>query len=146
VVAVLAAASLSRNPFADVGRTVSECDANRFAEGQEFHRITVDQLDFREFYGDDTDFFERGPKDFQVFSCTPPTDVESNTPFNPKSVDSARQGRASLFACCHTGKPNASRTSSENAAKAKDRAACELVRPVDLGDLVDLVDFVAGGL
>jgi hypothetical protein len=93
----LAAASLSRDPFADVGRTVSECDAIRFAEGQEFHRITVNQLDFREFDGDDTDFLERGPKDFQVFPCNPPTDAESNTLLNPKSVDSARHGRASLL-------------------------------------------------
>jgi len=34
----------------------------------------------------------------------------------------------------------------ENAAKAKEREDCELVRPVDLGDLVDLVDLVTGGL
>jgi hypothetical protein len=33
----------------------------------------------------------------------------------------------------------------ENAAKTRIRSACELVRPVDLRDLVDLVDFVPAG-
>src|SRR4051812_10399673 len=48
VLAALAAASLSRHPFADVGRTVSEVDAIPFSAGQEHHDITVDQFDLRE--------------------------------------------------------------------------------------------------
>ena len=51
--AALAALSLSRNPLADVGRTVPEFDAIRFGQRQERHGITVDQLDLREFEGDD---------------------------------------------------------------------------------------------
>jgi hypothetical protein len=114
----LAAASLSCDPFADVRRTVSECDAIRFNEGQEFHRITVDQFDLREVDGDDTDFLECDAKDFQVFPCNPPTDAESNTPFNRKSVDSARHGRA---ACCPLPHWQTERQPNrmENAAKAK---------------------------
>ena len=56
LLAALAAASLSRHPFADVGRTVSEFDAGPFGVCQEFHGITVDQLDLCEVQSDDTAF------------------------------------------------------------------------------------------
>ena len=88
---------------------MSEFDAIRFVEGQEFHSITVDQLDFRELDGDDTAFLERGAKDFQVFPCNPPTDAENGTLFNRKSVDSA--GHRAACRRSLTGKPDATRNS-----------------------------------
>ena len=72
---------------------MSELDAIRFVEGQQFHRSTVDQLDLRELDGDDTAFRERGAKDFQIFPCNPPTDAENDTLFNRKPVDSAGHSR-----------------------------------------------------
>lgn len=54
--------SLSRDPLADISRTVSEFDAVRFGECQQLHSITVDQLDFREIESDHAAFFERGAK------------------------------------------------------------------------------------
>jgi hypothetical protein len=56
ILAALAAASLARHPFADVGRTVSEFDAIPLGACQEFHGITVDQFDLCEVDGDNTAF------------------------------------------------------------------------------------------
>src|SRR6185436_752744 len=54
ILAALAAALLSRHPFADVGRTVSELDATAFGAYQECHGITVGQFDLGEVESDDT--------------------------------------------------------------------------------------------
>jgi hypothetical protein len=89
---LLLAPSFSRDPFADIGRTVPERDSVRFVQRQEFHRITVDQLQFRELDRDDAAFLERSAKDFQVFDSNPPADAEKNTLFNRKLVDSAGHG------------------------------------------------------
>jgi hypothetical protein len=91
--AALAAASLPRQPFADIGRTVSEIDAIPLGAGQERHGITVDQFDLREVESDDTAFLQRGAKDIQAFSGDPTTDAKNDTLFNRKSVDSACHGR-----------------------------------------------------
>ena len=73
-----------------------EFDAIRFGECQEPHGITVHQLDLRELDSDDTVLPYRGAKDFEVFPGNPATDVQSDTLFNPASVDSARHGRVAL--------------------------------------------------
>jgi hypothetical protein len=86
----LAVVSLSRDPFADVGRTVSEFDAVRFVDRQEFHTVTVDQLEFGKFDGDDTAVVERGAKHIKVIPCNPPTDVQHQTSVSRNSVDSPR--------------------------------------------------------
>ena len=116
---------------------MSELDAIRFVEGQQFHRSTVDQLDLRELDGDDAAFRERGAKDFQVFPCNPPTDAENDTLFNRKPVDSAGH-RAG---CRHSlsGKPHATRNSQERAAKPDVSVDGELVNLKNLVDVVNLV-------
>src|SRR5580693_8447712 len=75
----LAAVSLSRDPLADVGRTVSELNAVCFVDRQELHRITVDQLEFSKLDGDKTSVLERGATYVQVVPCNPPTDVQYQT-------------------------------------------------------------------
>jgi hypothetical protein len=83
--------SLSVDPFPDVCRTVSECDAVAFAECQDFDGLAINQTDVPEIDGDCTAFLpERGPKNVHVFSCNPPTYAQdSSTFFSQESVDSA---------------------------------------------------------
>jgi hypothetical protein len=69
---------------------MSKLDAVCFVNRQELHSISVDQLEFSEFDGDDTSFLERGAKYVQVFPCNPPTDAQHQTVVRRKSVDSAR--------------------------------------------------------
>ena len=118
---------------------MSELDAIRFGECQEFHGITVDQFDLREVDGDDTAFLQRGAKDIQVFASNPTTDAQNDTLFNRKPVDSAGHGRV---ACCPTPQWQTGRQPqlTENAAKARDPVACELV---NLGNLVNVVNLVS---
>jgi hypothetical protein len=77
ILAALAAASLSRDPSADVGRTVSEFDAIPFGAFQECHGITVDQFDLCEVESDDAAFLERDAKDIQVFPCNPTANAKN---------------------------------------------------------------------
>src|SRR5262245_5255698 len=88
--APLVAVSLSRDPFADIGRAVSEFDAVRFDDRQELHSLSVDQLEFGQLDGDDTAVLERGAKYIQFFPCNPSTDVQHRTLGGRKSVDSER--------------------------------------------------------
>jgi len=90
----LAAVALSPDPFADVGRTVSELDAVCFVDRQELHGITVDQLEFSELDGDDTAILDRGAKYVQIFLSNPPADLQHETLVSRNSVDSA--GHVSL--------------------------------------------------
>lgn len=85
----LAAVSLSRDPLADVGRTMSKLDALSFVDREELHGVTVDQLEFSELDGDDTAVIERGAKYVQVLACNPPNDTQHQTLASRKSVDSA---------------------------------------------------------
>src|SRR5690348_17060832 len=84
----LAAGSLSRDPFADVGRTVSELDAVRLVSRQEFHGVTVDQLEFSKLDCGDIAVVERGAKHVKVFPCNSPTDLQHQTLDGRNSFDS----------------------------------------------------------
>ena len=64
---------------------------------EEFPGISIDQLDFRELDGDDTDLLERDAKDVEVFPCKPPSDAENKPLFNRKSSAPKRSRR-----CGHT--------------------------------------------
>ena len=87
---------------------MSEFDAIRFVEGQQFHRSTVDQLDLRELDGDDMAFRERGAKDFQVFPCNPTADAK-NGACSIESRSILRVRSRGLLPGCLNGKRDASR-------------------------------------
>jgi hypothetical protein len=78
---------------------VSEVDAIPFGASQERHGITVDQFDLREVDCHNTVFLQRGAKDIQVFSGNATADAKNDTPFDWKSVDSARHGRWPVARC-----------------------------------------------
>jgi hypothetical protein len=82
---------LSVDPFPDVCRTVSECDALVFTEQQEFHRRAVDHADLLEIDGNGLAFLiDRGTKDIHIVSSNPPAYAqEHDVAINQTSVDSA---------------------------------------------------------
>jgi hypothetical protein len=98
----------SLDPFPDVGWTIPEFDAVPFAEGQEFHGITVDQTDLLEIDGDGTAFvLESGTKDVQVLPSNPPTYVQDHgILFSQQSVDSAGHGGLALPLVRHRPEPS----------------------------------------
>src|SRR5262245_12104865 len=107
---LLSIVSLSLDPLADIGWTRSELDAVGFVECEEFHRITIDELDIRELDRDDLAFIERGANDVQVSRRNPAADAQHDALLERNAVDSARHARAAC-ARCLAGKPEASRGS-----------------------------------
>jgi hypothetical protein len=117
---------------------VREFDPARFGDGEEHHGITVDQLDLREVYGDDTALLERRAKDVHVVPGNPPTDAQDDIPLDPNSVDPAGHRRV---ACRATyGKRDANEKLTESGANSRSRSAGHLVNPRKSVDVVNLVN------
>src|SRR5262245_31533099 len=90
------------DPFADVGRTVSELDAIRFGHGEQVHGIAVNQVDLIKIDGEEPALLiDCDTSDLAVVSCNPAENLEDvERPLSQHAVDSARHVRcALLFAC-----------------------------------------------
>ena len=90
---VLAAASLSRDPLADVARAMPEFDASGLGEYQQLHSLTVDEFNLREVEGDYAAILQLHANDLQVFSGESTADAQRYTAFNREPVDSAGHAR-----------------------------------------------------
>ena len=63
---------LSRDPFTDIGRTISEFSSVGFAESKEFNRFSVDKKNVFEIDGEAARFLvQLAPKHVDMFSCNP---------------------------------------------------------------------------
>ena len=141
----LAAVALSRHPFADVGRTVSELDAIPFGACQECHGIAVDQFDLCEVDSDDPAFLQRSAKDIQVFPRNPAADVKNDALFERKPVDSARHGCVAGCPMPHWQTERQPQL-DKKWSKSQDPSRVRTGETGRSGDPVDLVDLVTGGV
>jgi hypothetical protein len=113
----------------------------RFFYSQELHRITIDQLHLREFYGDNTAVFERSAKDFEVFSGESSADTQNDPAFCRKPVDSARHAGAASRATgfWQAGGHETFTETGRNWPRSVDRAPLILVNVVEVVNLVNVV-------
>jgi hypothetical protein len=86
---------LSRYPFADIGRAVSEFGSVRFADRQEFYGPAVREKDVFEIDGDCAPFlFQQATKHVRILRCDPSADAQDHKVLSDNmAVDSAAHCR-----------------------------------------------------
>ena len=87
--------SLSRYPFTDIGRAVSEFGSVRFADRQEFYGLAVREKDVFEIDGHCARFlFQQATKHVHILRCNPSADAQDHKVLSDNmAVDSAAHCR-----------------------------------------------------